>query len=133
VIDALIGTWTVERRLHDRRSGQAGDFTGTAAFEPDGEGLRWVEAGTIRFAAHEGPAGRRLAIVPAGGGWVVEFADGRPFHPLDLAGGPVEHLCGADRYAGSYDLRDPDTLEVRWRVTGPHKDLTIETTYRRSS
>jgi hypothetical protein len=86
----------------------------------------------VRFGAHEGPAGRRLAIVPAGGGWVVEFADGRPFHRLDLEGGPVEHLCGADRYAGEYRLRGRDTLDVHWRVTGPGKDLEIETRYRRS-
>jgi hypothetical protein len=70
--------------------------------------------------------------VPAPGGWRVAFADGRPFHPLDLDGGPVEHRCGEDRYAGSYRLRDADTLDVRWRVTGPAKDLEIETTYRRA-
>jgi hypothetical protein len=50
---------------------------------------------------------------------------------LDLDGGEVEHECGADRYAGTYRLRDDDTLDVRWRVTGPHKDLEIETTYHR--
>jgi hypothetical protein len=44
---------------------------------------------------------------------------------------PVEHLCGEDRYDGEYRLLDPDTLLVRWRVTGPAKDLEIETTYRR--
>jgi hypothetical protein len=121
----------VERRLHDRRSGRAGDFTGTATFAPDGSGLRWHESGRLRFGGHDGPAGRTLAIVPAGGGWAVAFADGRPFHPLDLEGGPVEHLCGADRYAGAYRLRDGDTLDVRWHVTGPGKDLEIETTYRR--
>jgi len=80
------------------------------------------------MGAHDGPAGRRLAIVPAGDGWL---ADGRPFHPLVL-GETVEHLCGDDRYDGEYRLRDDDTLEVRWRVTGPQKDLEIETTYRRS-
>jgi hypothetical protein len=85
----------------------------------------------VRFGAHEGPARRTLAIVPAAGGWAVEFPDGRPFHPLDLDGRPVEHLCGADRYTGAYRLRDDDTLEVRWRVTGPAKDLEIESTYLR--
>ena len=128
----MVGTWSVRRALRDRRSGQTGAFTGTAAFEPDGAGLRWTEEGLVQFGAHAGPARRRLAIVPAGDGWQVRFADGRPFHALDLEGGPVEHACGADRYAGAYRLRDPDTLEVRWRVTGPRKDLEIATTYRRA-
>jgi hypothetical protein len=117
--------------LRDRRSGRSGAFTGTARFEPAGDGLRWTEEGRVRYGGHEGPAGRRLAIVPGGDGWRVEFEDGRPFHPLDLDGGRVEHLCGEDRYAGSYRLRDRDTLDVRWRVTGPGKDLEIATTYRR--
>jgi hypothetical protein len=69
--------------------------------------------------------------VPAADGWLVEFPDGRPFHPLVLDE-PVEHACGNDRYDGEYRLTDPDTLEVRWRVTGPEKDLEIEATYRRS-
>jgi uncharacterized protein DUF6314 len=94
--------------------------------------VRWTEQGHLRFGGHAGPAGRRLAIVPAADGWLVEFADGRPFHRLDLDGGAVEHLCGEDRYAGEYRLRDRDTLDVRWHVTGPRKDLEIETTYRRS-
>jgi hypothetical protein len=63
----------------------------------------------------------------------VAFADGRPFHTLDLTAGgcAVEHRCGGDRYDGAYRLTGPDTLEVDWRVTGPRKDLEIRTTYRR--
>jgi hypothetical protein len=63
----------------------------------------------------------------------VAFADGRPFHALDLTDGAcaVEHVCGEDRYEGEYRLSDAGTLAVRWRVTGPAKDLEITTTYRR--
>jgi hypothetical protein len=128
----LAGRWTVERRLLDRRSGQSGDFTGIAEFEPDDARLRWTERGRIRFGGHQGPAGRALVITPAAGGWLVEFEDGRPFHRLDLDGRPVEHRCGADRYTGVYRLRDRATLDVRWRVTGPRKDLAISATYRRA-
>jgi hypothetical protein len=133
LIELLAGRWSVERRLEDRRSGRSGEFTGTATFTPDGDGLRWTEQGRIRFGDHDGPAGRRLSIAPAGDGWLVAFDDGRPFHALDLAGGAcvVEHVCGADRYDGEYRLRDPDTLEVTWRVTGPRKDVEIVTRYRR--
>jgi len=68
----------VRRWLRDRRSGECGEFVGTASFVPDGVGLRWTEEGRIHFGGHEGPAGRRLAIVPQDGGWLVAFADGRP-------------------------------------------------------
>lgn len=129
-IALLAGIWDVRRRLLDRRSGRAGEFVGTASFERDRDRLRWIEHGRIRFGGHDGPAGRRLSIVPAPEGWMVEFDDGRPFHPLVLDRA-VEHVCGDDRYVGEYQLRDPDTLEVRWRVSGPAKDLEIETTYRR--
>ena len=123
----------MRRRLLDVQSGREGDFTGTASFEPDGERLRWAEAGRMRFGDHDGPAQRHLSIVPGPDGWTVEFADGRPFHPLDLATGAcaVEHRCGDDLYAGEYRLVGPDALDVRWRVSGPRKEQEIHTTYRR--
>jgi hypothetical protein len=125
VLGELVGRWRVERRLLDRRSGIAGRFRGTATFEPDG---RWWEEGTLDLGAYHGPARRELRIA----GDAVQFADGRPFHPLDLTGGPVEHLCGEDTYTGAYRLVAPDRLEVSWRVTGPDKDQRIETVYRRT-
>jgi hypothetical protein len=133
LIERLRGRWSIERRLHDRRSGRRGTFAGTADFAPDGDRLRWSERGRLSFGTRDGPAGRELSIAPAGDGWLVAFADGRPFHALDLATGAcaVEHRCGGDRYDGAYRLTGPDTLEVDWRVTGPRKDLEISTTYRR--
>jgi hypothetical protein len=87
----------------------------------------------MRFGGYDGPAARQLTIVRARDGWTVEFDDGRPFHPLDLAAGAcaVEHRCGDDLYAGEYRLLDRDALDVRWRVAGPRKDLEIHTAYRR--
>ena len=133
LIGLLSGRWSVRRRLVDLRSGREGDFAGTASFEPEGDRLRWAEAGRMRFAGHDGPAERRLSIAGGPGGWTVEFDDGRPFHPLDLAGGTcaVEHRCGEDLYAGEYRLLGADALEVSWRVTGPRKEQEIHTTYRR--
>jgi hypothetical protein len=118
----LTGRWTVERGLLDRRTGTAGRFSGVATFSPDGH---WHEEGTLEFAGYRGPAHRDLRIADG----MVWFDDGRPFHPFDLDG-PVEHLCGEDRYAGEYRL-DGDLLEVVWHVTGPHKDQRIESVYRR--
>jgi hypothetical protein len=118
----LTGRWSVERRLLDRISGTAGRFEGIATFAPDG---RWSEEGTLAFGGYRGPARRELRIADG----MVWFDDGRPFHPFAL-GGPVEHLCGDDRYAGEYRL-DGDVLTVVWDVSGPNKEQRIESVYRR--
>jgi hypothetical protein len=133
LIALLSGRWSVQRRLADLQSGHEGDFSGTASFVPDGDRLRWSEAGRMRYRGHDGPAARKLSISGGPDGWTVEFDDGRPFHPLDLATGActVEHRCGDDLYAGEYRLLGPDALDVHWRVTGPRKDLQIHTAYRR--
>jgi hypothetical protein len=129
----LAGTWAVERDLHDRRAGVRGRFSGTAAFVPGDGGLRWRERGRLAFGGFDGPAARELVVAGGPGRWEVRFGDGRPFHPLDLAAGRavVEHPCGADTYAGTYEARGPDLLVVRWRVTGPAKDLLMHSRYAR--
>jgi hypothetical protein len=121
----LTGRWTVERRVRDLRAGTCGRFHGTATITPDG---RWVEEGTLEYGAYRGPARRELRIVDG----EVRFADGRPFHRLDLSGAPVEHLCGDDRYLGRFRLLGPDVLDVVWEVAGPHKHQRIHTAYRRA-
>ena len=128
----LAGTWRIHRVIRDHAAGRDGTFTGEADIAPDGAGLIWRESGTVRFGDHEGPAGRVLLVVPSEeGGWEVRFADGRPFHPLDLRTGDcsVVHLCGQDRYEGRYRLLDPRTMTVTWRVRGPRKDLELRGTY----
>ena len=131
----LLGEWRVTRVINDG----AGHFHGRARFAPDPESpaiILWHEHGRLRLGAHDGPAGRTLRIEPAPtGAWQVRFADGRPFHPLDLASGSddVDHLCGADTYRGHYELQPPDRFTVAWRVTGPAKDDLIETVYERAA
>jgi hypothetical protein len=124
VLADLIGRWAVERQVADLRSGARGRFEGVAVFEPDG---RWLEEGTLELGGYRGPARRELRIADG----IVRFAHGRPFHPLDLDGHPVEHLCGADRYSGRYRFLDPDALEVVWSVSGPEKEQRITSVYRR--
>jgi hypothetical protein len=120
----LVGRWTVDRVVRDERSDTTGRFHGTATFTPDG---RWVEEGTLEFGAYRGPARRELRIADG----MVWFDDGRPFHPLDLTGRPVEHLCGEDVYTGVYRLPAPDRLEVSWRIAGPRKTQRVDTSYSR--
>jgi hypothetical protein len=129
-MEFLLGEWAVERRVVDLRAGREGEFTGTARFEPAEGGLRWDERGRLRLGDYDGPAGRRLLVTRTGGGWMVAFADGRRFHPLDLAG-TVEHRCGDDVYTGEYRRHGVDELRVLWDVTGPQKRQRISSIYRR--
>lgn len=133
----LRGEWDVERTVEDEGAGRAGRFAGVAEFADAAAGpagaIAWREAGRLRLDGYDGPATRELALVPAGGAWEVRFADGRPFHELDLASGrcAVAHDCGADRYEGEFRVEGPDELVVTWDVTGPGKAQRIESRYRR--
>jgi Family of unknown function (DUF6314) len=129
-MEFLLGQWAVERRVVDLRTGREGEFAGTAQFEPADGGLRWDERGRLRLGGFDGPAGRRLLVMRTGDGWMVAFADGRPFHALDLASG-VEYRCGDDLYTGEYRRHGADELRVRWDVTGPRKRQRIRSIYRR--
>ncbi|GAA0394897.1 DUF6314 family protein [Streptomyces luteireticuli] len=133
----LTGRWAVERELLDLRTDTTGAFRGTACFArtgddgrvlhvEDGE-LRWGDAPAVR-------AGRTLGLDPAPDGTAeVTFADGRPFHGLDLRTGrwTVRHPCAADRYDGTFTVVSPDEWHLRWRTTGPAKDHLLTSVYRR--
>jgi hypothetical protein len=126
----LTGRWRVERSLHDASLGD-GRFEGTATFAPTAEGLRWSERGRLRLGRYDGPASRELRIVAGADGWEVRFADGRPFHRLDLEPGapPVEHLCGDDCYTGRLSVEGDDEFVLRWRVRGPAKEQRLAGRY----
>jgi hypothetical protein len=128
--DYLPGRWRVERTLHDAALG-AGRFRGTASFTREGGALAWMESGRMRLGRYDGPARRELRIVPDGDGWEVRFADGRPFHRLDLRDGHSRftHPCGEDRYAGELALRGPDAFEITWEVSGPAKAQRLRARY----
>ncbi|MGE4427507.1 MAG: DUF6314 family protein [Solirubrobacteraceae bacterium] len=129
----LRGTWTMARTIDDHAAGQAGTVEGRATFVPAGDGLRWVEEGTMRLGDYVGDGNREMRVRPDGDAWAVDFDDGRPFHPLDLRAGrcDVEHPCRADLYRGTLWAAGPDELHVAWRIGGPAKDTTITTVYRR--
>ncbi|MFE1765683.1 DUF6314 family protein [Streptomyces angustmyceticus] len=132
----LGGRWRIERTVYDLRAGVEGSFRGTAEFRPDpaGAGLLHVEEGHLRWGGAEQPASRTLRLRPRPDGTAeVEFADGRPFHDLDLRTGRwnTVHPCAADRYAGSFTVTGPDTWHLEWRVAGPAKDHLLRSHYRR--
>ena len=149
----LLGGWTVERTIDDRRAGVEGTFRGTLAVDADpalgacrfrGLGTRPVtgvrraryeERGHVRFGDHEGPASRGLVCLGrVDGTMAIEFADGRPFVECDLRTGGwlAGHPCGADRYELRFTVVSTDVLGEHWRVRGPAKDYEAWTTYRRT-
>lgn len=131
----LHGEWRLERSLDDRRAGQRGCLSGRAVFIAEGADLLYREEGRLSFGAHEGPALQSYRYsFPDAGRAAVTFGDGRFFHDLDLSGGAwaCVHLCDPDRYEGAFTVRGPDSWRVVWRVSGPRKDLVLDSSYRRA-
>ncbi|MEV5341458.1 DUF6314 family protein [Streptomyces sp. NPDC052676] len=137
VLAFLAGSWRVERSVRDLASGDEGCFDGTTVFGPlEGGALLHRESGTFVWQGVARPAERTLRFLPgaAGVGTAdVRFADGRPFHDLDLTTGRwvADHPCAADLYRGEFTVRDPDHWRTVWRVRGPAKDLVLTTDYAR--
>ncbi|CAM5233896.1 DUF6314 family protein [Streptomyces aurantiogriseus] len=135
----LAGRWRVERSVRDLTSGDEGRFTGRTDFRPLGEGggLLHEESGTFVWQGVARPAERTLRFLPGPtpGTADVRFADGRPFHDLDLTTGRhvADHPCAADLYRGDFTVRDADRWRTVWRVGGPAKDLLLTTDYVRES
>ncbi|MEU5768568.1 DUF6314 family protein [Streptomyces asoensis] len=132
----LRGSWRVTRSVQDRAGGGEGRFDGTTVFGAlDTGGLLHEESGTFVWLGVARPAERTLRFLPgpAPGTVDVRFADGRPFHDLDLTTGRhvAEHPCSADLYRGEFTVRDPDHWRTVWQVAGPAKDLLLTTDYAR--
>ena len=136
VLAHLAGHWRVERTVRDLASGGEGRFEGTTLFSPLPEGgLLHEESGTFTWQGVARPAERTLRFLPGGspGTADVRFADGRPFHHLDLTSGHhvADHPCAADLYRGEFTVRDADHWRTVWRVGGPATDLVLTTDYAR--
>ncbi|MFF5252056.1 DUF6314 family protein [Streptomyces leeuwenhoekii] len=137
VLAYLAGRWHATRSVRDLTGGDEGRFEGVTVFSPlAGGGLLSRESGTFTWRGTARPAERTLRFLPgdAPGTADVRFADGRPFHGLDLATGHhvAEHPCAADLYRGEFTVRDTDHWRTVWRVGGPAKDLLLTTDYERA-
>lgn len=127
------GDWLIRRRIDDRR-GPGGRFEGRAAFYPEREALRYREAGLLHLGA--GPALRAVRGYlwrEAGGRILVEHANGAPFHAFDPGRPQAVHLCPPDRYQGIYDFSGWPEWTAVWTVSGPAKDYTMTSRYRRAA
>lgn len=135
VLVYLAGSWRVERSVRDLASGDEGTFSGVTVFRPleEGGGLLHAESGTFTWQGVARPTERTLRFLPGPtpGTADVRFADGRPFHELDLTTGrhAADHPCAADFYQGEFTVRDADHWRTVWRVGGPAKDLLLTTDY----
>ncbi|WP_185832449.1 DUF6314 family protein [Streptomyces sp. WAC 04229] len=138
VLAYLAGRWRTERTVRDLASGAEGRFEGTTAFDALAEGgLLSRESGAFTWQGVTRPAERTLRYTPgsAPGTADVRFADGRPFHGLDLASGRhvADHPCAADLYRGEFTVQGPSRWRTVWRVGGPAKDLLLTTDYLRET
>ncbi|MEV5547012.1 DUF6314 family protein [Streptomyces sp. NPDC052309] len=132
VLAYLAGRWRTERSVRDLASGDEGRFEGTTVFEASaGGGLLSRESGAFTWRGMTRPAERTLRFEPGAtpAAADVRFADGRPFHALDLSSGHhvADHPCAADLYRGEFTVRDRDHWRTVWRVRGPAKDLLLTT------
>ena len=137
----LLGRWDLARTLLDRATGSRGSFRGVVVFsESDDGGLRFREEGTMQWnpvggAPFTGPASREYLLRPSGTPEAMDvfFADGRPFHRMGFAGQSSQdsHWCDPDTYRVSYARVGPDEFHYRWDVSGPAKDLLLESVLRR--
>jgi len=139
----LEGAWGMARSIDDRMNdsvqaqtgnAQNGRFTGRAIFMPDGDGLDYLEKGRLKTATFDDnvyQSYRYRFLEPYRA--LVCFTDGRVFHDLDLRTGiwRARHLCDPDTYDGEFELLDWDTWRSTWKIQGPRKDMTIQTTFNR--
>ncbi|MFH8345634.1 DUF6314 family protein [Streptomyces sp. NPDC018045] len=139
----LAGRWTIDRTVLDARTGTRGTFHGTAHFRPEtregSEGapgvLLHVEEGELTWNGTTTPATRTLRLCPRPDGTaVVTFADGRPFHDLDLRTGhwTARHPCAADLYDAEFTVVSPEEWHLRWQVGGPAKSQVLYSVYRKT-
>ena len=146
----LLGSWSVHRTMLDRSTGSLGHFTGVALYTGTSDtgtndgGLHYREHGTVSWATagarpFTGSASREYVLRPAAepadepGMMDMFFPDGRPFHRMGFAdlSHQDRHWCDPDTYRVDYTLIGPDEFRYSWDVTGPAKNLLLESVVRR--
>lgn len=132
----LEGDWILKKRVRSREPWQTGFAQGRATFSRAPDGLLYHETVQLHYGDYQGRASRSYRYCPRAPGIAdVFFTDRRFFHTLNLRSGRwhAEHLCGPDVYRGDFRVIDEARWLVRWRATGPRKNVSILTVYERPS
>lgn len=127
----LPGRWHLRRRLTTADGAPLGTFVGELTVTRDGpDAATSVERGVFTHDGRDLDASRTLRYdLHDDGTATVRFADGRPFHHLDLRTGRSDaiHPCAADTYRGRTEVTDVDAWTQTWQVDGPTKSYTSVT------
>lgn len=134
----FMGRWTIIREIRDQKNGTRGRLDGQAVFRAqvdDPEILTYEERGQLQMDGGTPIAAERRyqwRQIPESRSIDIQFADGRPFHKLDLnCTMPFDtHFCEPDVYNVSYDFRSWPVWRCEWRVQGPRKDYRMWSRYR---
>ena len=136
----FLGRWRVERVIRGVTT-----MRGTCSFTPCGGALLQSEA--LRYQLpHSGPLEGRSQylweFLPGGVVQTYRSSGARrersSFLRLAFAEGPASvnatdsHICERDRYEAEFRLLDAATFQVDYVVTGPKKQYTSTTVYRRT-
>lgn len=133
-LSGFVGEWRLSRRITDAKYGQNGRLEGVATFSDHLDGLVYFENGKLTLDSGAMMQAERGYLWGADGtGIVVRFSDGSPFHRFDPTGQAMgtSHLCGADWYNVTYDFDAWPEWSATWTVTGPRKDYTSISHYKR--
>jgi hypothetical protein len=135
VTAAYAGDWTLTRTIADLDADALLACTGSATLRDTAGELRYDERVAYRLGEKTIRATRSYRFRSNGPAIVAAFADGAPFFELELSAagtGWATHACGADAYALTLTLAEPNAWETCWDVTGT-KRLRIATRYVRST
>ena len=131
--------WGFQRQIVHHHTGQVVYVNGAASWRevPESDAvptLLYREAGVIQLEHYTGKATQTHRYrFPNHAVAEVYFHDGRFFYTLDLTTSHCEirHPCGEDTYHGVFDAMSDTTYRQVWRVIGPCKNYTSDTTFSR--
>jgi len=131
-------SWKVERTIIDEKQKTQFSFTGNAYFQPYSKDSQkvWLysEAGELVDERQRLTSVHRRYIYQLKDDSTIEvlFENTQFFFSLncqDLTKLNFEHHCSPDFYQGEMIL-DKSSWQLRWNVSGPQKELSIQSLFR---
>ena len=124
-------TWDINRKITDYKLNTTLHFLGECQFTRNTEYWIYHERGTLDRHTEVFNMQRSYIYKLSDNSIDVHFDDDRHFYSIDCAQLPalkMVHHCAPDTYQGDFNVTSSD-WSLAWRVTGPHKDLLIQTQY----